>query len=320
MRIAFFGTGEFSKNILEDLLKDYRVEVELVVSQPDKPVWRKKILEKTAVKILAEQNNIEVLQPEKLWKNNEFLDYLDSLELDFILVVAYWKIVPERVLKSAKYWAINLHWSILPKYRWASPIQEAIKNWDTKTGLTVMYMSKWMDEWDILEIKEVEIEENDKTKDIFRKFEEFWAELAVDVMEKIVEWKINPIQQNNDKASYCSKISKEDWEIDFKEQDWEEIYNKFRAYNPWPGIFTFYKWKKFNIEDCELKTSPLAPLLKGEGEIPLWKVLKLSKKEIWIVCKNKKILLLKQVKLEWKKSMDIISFINWNKDFLDYKF
>jgi methionyl-tRNA formyltransferase len=89
IKIAFFGTGDFSKNILSDLLKDSRVDLQLVVSQPDKPVGRKKILEKTPVKILAEENNIEVRQPEKLLKNVEFLDYLDSLELDFILVVAY---------------------------------------------------------------------------------------------------------------------------------------------------------------------------------------------------------------------------------------
>ncbi len=324
LKIAFFGTGDFSRNILEKLLKDSRIEIKLVISQPDKPVGRNKILEKTAVKVLAEENNIEVKQPEKLLKNSEFLDYLDSLELDFILVVAYWKIVPMRVLNSTKYWCINLHWSILPKYRWASPIQESIKNWDKKTGLTVMYMSKWMDEWDILKIEEINIDKDDKTQDIFDKFENFWAKLAVDTLEEIVEWKIKATPQNNDKATYCSKISKEDWEVDFTKNTSFEIYNKYRAYHNWPWIYCFYQNVKLNIEICEIFDN--YDLINYWEEcrdvwqkhlIP-WNIIKINKKTIWIVCSDKKILILKQVKLAGKKSMNIISFVNGNKDFLDY--
>ena len=314
MKIAFFGTGEFSASILKSLIKNFRekLEIKLVVSQPDKPVWRKKILEKTETKIVAEENNIEVLQPIKLKENFEFFEKLNSLDLDFIVVVAYWKIVPKEVLDAPKYWCINIHWSILPKYRWASPIQESIKNGDKKTGLTIMYRSEGMDEWDILKIEEVEIWEDDKTWDLFRKFEEIWPKLLVETLEWILDWKILWKKQDDSKASYCSKISKTDWEIDFEKNSWEEIYNKFRAYFPWPGIYTFYKWKKFNIEDVILKDY--------SWNKKVWEVDKISKKEIWIVCKNEKILILKQVKLEWKKSMDIISFVNWNKDFLDYKF
>ena len=335
LKIAFFGTGDFSKNIMQWILGDSRINLKLVVSQPDKPVGRKKILEKTPVKILAEENNIEVLQPEKLRSSPQpspegegvsFLDYLDSLELDFILVVAYWKIVPKRVLNSAKYWCINLHWSILPKYRWASPIQEAIKNWDKKTWLTVMFMSKWMDEWDILKIKEVDIDKDDKTQDIFDKFESFWAKLAVDTLEEIVAWKIRWVPQNHEKATYCSKISKEDWEINFSKNTSDEIYNKYRAYSNWPWIYCYYKNVKLNIENCEIFNN--YDLINFEDNcrdvwqkhlIP-WNTIKINKKTIWIICFDKKILILKQVKLAGKKSMDIISFVNGNKDFLDYKF
>jgi len=327
MKIAFFGTGDFSKNILSDLLKDSRVEVKLVVSQPDKPVGRKKILEKTPVKILAEENNIEVLQPEKLRtglledNKTSFLDYLDSLELDFILVVAYWKIVPKRVLESAKCWCINLHWSILPNYRWASPIQESVKKWDSKTWLTVMFMSKWMDEWDILKIEEVDIYKDDKTSDIFEKFENFWAELAISTLEEIKSWKIKWISQDHEKATYCSKISKEDWEVNFLTQTADKIYNKYRAYYNWPGIFSFYNWKKINFEEIEIEYIDLSDDL----EFNIWEVVELENehnsknKRIWIISKWW-IIILKQVKLAGKKSMDIISFVNWNKDFLDYKF
>jgi len=320
MKIAFFGTGEFSRNILKWVLEDSRVEVKLVVSQPDKPVGRKKILEKTPIKILAEENNIEVLQPEKLLKNSVFLDYLDSLELDFILVVAYWKIVPMRILNSAKYGCINLHWSKLPDYRGASPIQEAVKNWDKSTALTVMFMSKWMDEWDILKIEEVIIDKDDKTQDIFDKFEKFWAKLAIDTLEEVMEWKIKAIPQDSEKATYCSKISKEDWEIDFSKNSSEEVYNKYRAYHNWPWIYTEFKNIKLNIETCEKFDWNLLDFNILEKDLIIWNVIKINKKNIWVVCADKKILILKQVKLAGKKSMDIISFVNWNKDFLDYNF
>jgi len=314
MKIAFFGTGDFSANILKSLINDFKddIDVKLVVSQPDKPVGRKKILEKTPVKIVAEENNIECLQPNKLREDKEFFEKLNSLDLDFIVVVAYGKIVPKEVLDAPKYGCINIHWSILPKYRWASPIQESIKTWDKKTGLTIMYMSEGMDEGDILKIEEVEIWKNNQTPDLFKKFEEIWPKLLVDTLKWVLSWEIKWQKQDDSKATYCSKIKKEDWEVIFENETWEQIYNKFRAYYPWPGIYSYFNGKKINFEEVEL--------LDYNWELNTWEVDKLSKKEIWIVCKDNKILLLKQVKLEWKKSMDILSFVNWNKEFLDYKF
>ncbi len=312
MKIAFFGTWDFSANILKSLIQKFSddIDISLIISQPDKPVWRKRILEPTAVKIVAEENNITCLQPEKLKNNFDFFNKLK--DLDFIVVVAYGKIVPLEVLSVPKYWCINIHWSILPIYRWASPIQEAIKNWDTKTWLTIMYMSEGMDKWDILSIEEIEIWKDDKTPDLFRKFEKFWPDLLVKTLKWILSWKIKAQKQDDVKASYCSKIKKEDWEVDFKNETVEVIYNKFRAYYPWPGIYSYYKWKKINFEEIFLDDY--------YWENNIWEVEKLDKKNIWIVCKNNKILLLKQVKLEWKKSMDILSFVNGNKEFLDYKF
>jgi len=314
MKIAFFGTWDFSANILKSLIDDYKkdIEIKLIVSQPDKPVGRKKILEATPVKKVALESNIKILQPEKLKNNLKFFEELNSLDLDFIVVVAYWKIVPKEVLEAPKYWCINIHWSILPKYRWASPIQESIKNGDQKTGLTIMYMSEGMDEWDILKIKEIEIDKLDKTPDIFKKFEEIWPELLVNTLKEILDWKIKWKKQDDSKATYCSKISKEDWEVNFTKETWEQIYNKFRAYYPWPWIYSYYKDKKINFENVLLK--------EYSWDKKVWSVEKLDKKNIWIVCLDNKILILKQVKLAWKKSMDIISFVNWNKDFLDYKF
>lgn len=317
-KIAFFWTGEFSANILEWVIKNENIDVVLAVSQPDKAVGRKKILTPTQVKILALENNIEVLQPEKLMKNTEFFDKLESLELDFILVVAYGKIVPMWVLNAPKNGCINLHGSILPLYRWASPIQESVKRWDTKTWLTAMYMSKWMDEWDILKIEEVSIDNDDTTLSIFEKFSEIGAGLAAEVFDWILSWKLTWTPQDDSLATYCSKISKQDWEVNFSTQSAQEIYNTFRAYSMWPWIYSTYNELKLNIEECYIKEIDM----EYDEEFWAWDVVEFEldgKKEIWILCREHAIILTK-VKLAWKKSMDILSFINGNKDFLDYSF
>lgn len=317
MKIAFFWTWDFSKNILNWILENKTIEVALVVSQPDKPVWRKKILTPTAVKVIAQENNIPVLQPEKLRKNTDFFRTLEELNLDFIVVVAYGKIVPEWVLNAPKTACINIHWSILPAYRWASPIQEAVKNWDSKTGLTIMYMSQWMDEWDILKIEEVGINRDDTTLDIFNKFQDIWSKVLINTLEWVLSWNIVWQKQDDSKATYCSKIEKEDWSIDFTDTA-TNIYNKHKAYKYWPGIFSKYNDKKFSIEECDFIDCEI--LEKWVFEI--WDVVEYSnhwKDSIWIAC-GSGILLLEEIKLEWKKSMDINSFINGNKDFLDYNF
>lgn len=318
MKIAFFWTWDFSRNILKDLIKNEKIKINLVVSQADKPVWRKKEILETPVKILAKENNLEILQPEKLKNNLEFFEKLKSLELDFIVVVAYWKIIPKEILEIPKFWCINIHWSLLPAYRWASPIQEAIKNWESLTWLTIMYMSEWMDEWDMLAKKEINIDIVDKTPDLFKKFEKFWADLLIETLEKIISGEIKPEEQNENLATYCSKIEKKDWKIDFKNENAKNIYNKFRAYFPWPWIYSFYKWKKFSIEDCFFEEIDL-----DEENFRAWDVIEIwdseKNNQIWIICKNW-VLILKKVKLEWKKEVDIKSFINWNKDFLEYSF
>jgi len=326
MKIAFFWTWEFSKNIWERLIEDYshEIEIKLMVSQPDKPVGRKKIMTKTPVKVLAEENNIEILQPTRLKphpnpplikggdRTKEFYEILESLELDFIVVVAYWKIIPKEILEAPKYGCINIHGSVLPLYRWASPIQESIKNGDEETGITIMYMSEWMDEWDILSIEKVDIKSHDKTEGIFKKFEKIWPNLLVDTLKKIINWDIKWKKQDDTQATYCSKINKTDGEINFVSQTAQEIYNKYRAYSPWPWIYTYYNGKKISIEDCEV-------LILWWEKNKSWEVITLEDKKIWVIC-SEWIVILKQIKLEWKKSMDILSFINGNKDFLDYNF
>jgi len=318
MKIAFFWTWEFSKNILYWILDKKEVDVSLIVSQPDKPFGRKQEFIPTPVKEFALKKWLEVLQPEKLKNNYDFFQKLKSLNLDFIVVVAYGKIIPTEILEIPKYGCINIHWSILPKYRWASPIQESLKNGDKKTGLTIMYMSAWMDEWDILAIKEVEIDILDKTPDIFRKFENIALDLLLNTLNWIIEWKIKWQKQDPLKATYCKKIEKQDGKIDFENETVLDIYNKFRAYTPWPGIYTYFDWKKFDITDCFFKKDDII----FDEDFRLWDVVEFEnnvKNEIWILCKWW-ILILYKIKLEWKKEMSIKDFVNGNKKFLDYNF
>jgi methionyl-tRNA formyltransferase len=175
-----------------------------------------------------------------------------------------------------------------------------------------MYMSEWMDEGDILSIEEVEIWENDTTPDIFKKFEKIWPKLLINSLKWVLDWKIKWIEQDDFMATYCSKIKKQDWEIFFDEENCEEIYNKYKAYYPWPGIFSYYEWKKLNFEEVKIKNY--------FWNKKTWEIEKVFWGNYWIICEGKKILILKKVKLEWKKSMDILSFINWDKEFLKYKF
>ena len=309
MKIAFFWTAWFSAEILKWLIKDKDIEVHFVVSQEDKHVWRKKILEETAVKQLAKKHDIPVFQPHSLRDESEV--YSLWKDLDFFVVVAYGKIMPQALLDVPKRWCINLHGSILPKYRWASPVQESIKNCDTVTWLTTMYMSAGMDEWDILEIKEIDIDKDDTQIDIFKKFEEIWAVLIASTLKKIVSDAIQSQKQDDILATYCHKINKSDGQVLFEKQSAQDIYDTFRAYTPWPWIFSYFHKKKINIMFCSLSDE-----VSNES---VWKCVKIWKK-VWVICQDKKVLFIEKIKLEWKGTMDILDFVNGNPDFIWYDF
>lgn len=346
MKIAFFGTPEFAWNILSWILEYPEVEVCLVVSQPDKAVWRKRELFSTPVKQVALDANIEVIQPQYLSRTlssherdlaaEEFHDYLKSLDLDFIVVVAYGKIIPQTILDIPKQGCVNIHGSILPKYRGASPVQAAVRDGLTETWLTTMYMSAGMDEWDILKIAKVDIDNVDTSVDIFKKFVQIWPELLVSTLREIISWDLKWTAQDDSEATHCGKISREEGEVFFSQQSVQEIYNTYRAYTPWPGIYTWHEGKRLVLEEVSIYTSILnsfsceekeatksvaLSLLSGENwERCSWKFIKLSKNKYGIVCVDKKILEIHRVKLEGKKSMDVMSFVNGNREVVWYQF
>lgn len=324
LKIAYFWTWDFSRSILEDIHTRFSdmIDIRLVVSQADKAVWRKQILQATPVAAYAKQHNLDILQPKTLKippnpplsgseEAQNFQDTLKNADLDFIIVVAYGKIIPQAILDIPRHACINIHGSILPAYRWASPIQESIKNGDTSTWLTIMYMSAGMDEWDVLNTANIEIDKHDTSVDIFHKFEQIWADLLVNTLTGLLSWELQARPQDDSKASYCSKISKSDGAIDVTQMSAHQIYNRFRAYAPWPGIYCFYHDKKLNLEQVGIWA--ISSHIPGT-------VIREDKKSYWIVCADQKLLMIQQVKLEWKSSMDILSFVNGNRDFLDYKF
>ena len=307
--IWFFGTADFSRKILSDLYEYKDIEIKFVVSQPDKKTGRKQLLKETAVKEFATKNNIAVYQPEKLKLVRDV--YSISQKVDFLVVVAYGKIMPLELLECPRYGSINLHGSLLPLYRWASPIQEAVKNWDTKTWLTTMFMSAWMDEWDILLQEELVLDFQMNAQDIFQQFWEIWANLLVETLDLVKKWELDWKEQEESQATYCWKIEKNDWIIEFKLEKWLAIFQKYKAYILWPHIYSFFYDKKIYFELCDF--------IKLNEIWEVWEVLKLENKQIWIQCSDW-ILILKKVKLEWKKSLAILDFINWNPDFIWYKF
>lgn len=321
MKIAFFGTPDFAGKILSWILEYSKIDCKLIISQPDKQFGRKKELRKTPVKLVWENNNIEVLQPEKIKPSlnsfpkgeMELHEKLKSLELDFIVVVAYGKIIPKAILDIPKYGCINIHGSILPKYRWASPVQSAIKAGEKETWLTTMYMSEGMDEWDILKIAKFSVDNIDTSEDIFQKFVSIWPQLLIETLQEVQTGELQWMPQNHKDATYCGKISREDGEVFFQTQLAWEIYNTYRAYIPWPGIYTYYEEKRLVLEKVKY--------LEWEsiGQIP-WTFIKISKNRYGIVCSDRNILEILWVKPEGKKSMDIQSFVNGNIQVVGFEF
>jgi len=231
MRVAFMGTPDYATIILKEMINS-GIQVPLVITQPDKPVGRKQILTPPHVKrwLMENENDIEIYQPKTLRKK-EVEEIISSHNPDFIVVAAFGQILPKNVLDIAP--CINLHASLLPKYRGASPIQTSILNSDAFTGVTAMLMEEGLDSGDILGFRFVEIL-NKRVDALFDELSYAAANLTINVLENFKQ--IQPIGQSGADASYCIKIKKENGLFSFDESS-NEIFTKYRAYTPWPGIF-----------------------------------------------------------------------------------
>jgi len=244
MKFAFFGTSHFSKIILEKL-KEGGLVPSLIITTPDKPKGRGLKLTESEVKIWAKENGIEVLQPEKL--DGSFILRLSSCACDIFIVASYGKIIPKEILELPKYKSINVHPSLLPRYRGASPLQGQILNDEKEIGTTIMLMDEKMDHGPILDQTLVNIEMPLPYHALEEKLAEASAELLVKVLPAYINGQILPQEQDHDQATFCKMIKKEDGLLDMSADPYKN-YLKFLAFGEWPGVYYFQ-----NIKDKDAR-------------------------------------------------------------------
>jgi len=257
MKIIFMGTPEFSAVILEALVNS-NYEIAAVITNPDAPIGRKQILTPSPVKVLAEKNKIPVIQ----------LDEMRDFNVDLAIVAAYGKIISKNVLDIPRYGMINVHPSLLPKYRGASPIQNAILNGDKKTGVTIMKLDKEMDHGEIISQVETQILGSDTYESLSQKLAILGAELLIKTIPDYTSGKIKPVKQNHAEATYTKIIKKEDGKIDWSKSA-IEIERIVRAFYPWPIAWTIWNGKVLKILEARIIGNKLEikKLQLGGGKI-----------------------------------------------------
>ena len=255
MRIVFMGTPDFAKESLEALYNAGH-DIVLVITGPDKPKGRGMKLTASPVKEYALSKNLSVKQPTKIRENEDILEKIKQAKPDVLCVVAYGKILPGEILKVAKKGSVNVHGSLLPKYRGAAPIQWAVLNGEKKTGITTMFMNEQMDEGDMLLKEEVEIGEDETLGELWQRLSKVGAQLLLKTLDLIEKDKITPIPQPEG-ATYAPMLSKEIANIDWENKTAEEIKNLVRGLNPIMGACTsldgnkikFWKVKVISYEE-----------------------------------------------------------------------
>jgi len=291
MKVIFMGTPDYAQKILERLMSVESIEIVSVYTQPDKPAGRKKLLTPPPVKVTAQENDIDVYQPNRL-RDEVVVAELLRQECDYIVVAAYGQILPLAILNHAP--CINLHASILPQYRGASPIQQTLLNGDKLTGVTAMLMEEGLDTGDILKISTLEVSDDEMVESLFEKLTDIACDLTVDVLENFSSF--TPQKQNDSKATHCKKITKADGEVTFN--DAQKLYNKYRAFTPWPGIYL-----SSGLKLKEMK------LLENTSTNKAGKILEITKKSIIVGCEQGSLEILR-VQAPSKKEVDVLSYIN----------
>lgn len=310
IKVVFMGTPDFAKCSLEKLV-DSGYNVVGVFTNPDKPSGRGMKLKTSEVKQYAISKDIPVYQPAKVRNNPEVIEVLKELNPDVICVVAYGKILPKEILDFPKFGCVNVHGSLLPKYRGAAPMQWAIINGEEKTGITTMFMDEGMDTGDMLLKEEVDITDNDNFETIHDKLKEIGATLLITTLDKVIDGSIIREKQP-DECTIAPMINKEMTKIDFDKTS-REIFNFVRGLSPFPGTYmedekgNRYKVYKVKIVDKNEITDDMIPNNKRTGVI-----VKITKTELVISTKDGYIKIL-EIQPPNSKRMDIVAFLNGNK-------
>jgi len=303
-RILFMGTPDYATKIFEEILQS-SYELVGLFTQPDKPVGRKQVITPPHIKQFCLDKNLElpIFQPERLRGNEEARKQIDDLKPDFIIVAAYGQILPKEILDIAP--CINLHASLLPKYRGASPIQESLLNDDEFTGVTSMFMEEGLDSGDILGLQYLKVTPEMEVSEAFEKLSKIAAKLTITTLDNFE--KIEPKKQNDSEVSFCKKIKKEHGLVNFKSA--KKLHLKYKAYSYWPGVFLESGLKLKDIE-----------LVENISQNEVGKILELTNNYVIVSCK-KGSLKIKTIQAPSKKAVNAGDYIRGKRlkegDFLE---
>ena len=305
MKIVFFGTPDFACNVLEKLI-ECNHEIVGVVTGEDKKVGRKQVLTEPPVKIFAKKHNIKVYQFKKI--RAEGVDVLKAMKADIFVTCAYGQILSEEILNASKFGTINVHFSLLPKYRGACPVQAALLCGETKTGVTIMKTDVGIDTGDIIKQESIEIEKDDNTETLLFKLSFIGANLIKDVLNDFEKGSVQFQKQIGD-FPYFSMIKKEDGLIDFNKSS-NDINNMIRAYFIWPNAYC-------KLNDKTLKIFKATEILFEDNKnYKVGEIVHADKFGIIVKCGNKSFLKLLELQLEGSKRMNYKDFLNGNKNLL----
>ncbi len=295
INIIFFGTSDFAKIILQRLLITKNLSISAIISQPDKPVGRKKILTSSPVKIIAQQHKLTILQPKKL--DDFFYKIIKNINADLFIVAAYGKIIPLNIINLPTYKTINIHPSLLPQYRGPAPIQYALLNGNNQTGISIMLIDEKMDHGSIISNLKFPIHDDDTYITLSKKLAQQSVNLLVETIPKYISGKIKPQPQNHHQATYSKIITKEDGLIT-ADKTAEQIYNMWRAYITWPGIYLPTKTKLINIKPVNLQHHKKSLEIFTDNH------------NLFMACAHYTTIQIRTIQPPGKKSMDAKSYIN----------
>lgn len=299
IRIVFMGTPAFSVPILEALI-DSEYEVVAVVTQPDRPVGRKKILTASPVKAAAVQHDLPVFQPEKISGSPE-METLIALEPDLIVTAAFGQFLPQKLLSVPKYGAINVHASLLPKYRGGAPVHYALMKGEKETGVSIMYMEKKMDAGDILSQKSLDITRNDDVGTLFDRLSALGKDLLMDTLPKLLAGDITPVKQNEEEVTYSPNIKREEELVDWTKTAAEVDY-QVRGLRPWPVAYTL-------LEGNRLKLWDVTPTEEKTTAVP-GTIIRIEKEAVYIACGDQTVVKINEVQPAGKSKMTVMAFLS----------
>jgi len=268
LNIVFFGTSEFAVPALEILIRE-NYNIVAVITAPDKPAGRKKTLSPSPVKLKAESLSLKVLQPATL-KDEVIFENFKNLNPDLCVIAAYGKIIPKKFLDVPRHGFLNIHPSLLPKYRGPSPVQTAILDGATQTGVTIIVVDEEVDHGPILESRKWKVESGKRYKELEKELAELGAKLLIETLPKYVSGKVKPVPQDHSQATFTRMFTREDGRINWDNSP-DKIYNQIRALNPEPGAWTVWKDKVLNIKKAKLIDEKLKleiVQMEGRKEVP----------------------------------------------------